>query len=101
MDFGGWRYALDALRKPRDSYKYFVFMNSSVRGPYLPSYVPPSLHWTKVFTQMLREDGDGWANNGPIKLVGLTINCHKNLPHVQSMLWTVELVRLHSAVLFK
>lgn len=91
LDFGGWRYGLDWIGWRGRGYRYFVFLNSSVRGPYVPLYVPRAIHWTTLFTQLIRESGDGYGdNNGPIKLVGMTINCHLHRPHVQSMLWVTD-----------
>ena len=29
-------------------YKYFIFLNSSIRGPFLPSYVPVGFQWTQA-----------------------------------------------------
>jgi hypothetical protein len=93
LDFGGWRYGLDWIGWRGRGYRYFVFLNSSVRGPYVPLYVPRAIHWTTLFTQLIRESGDGYGdNNGPIKLVGMTINCHLHRPHVQSMLWVTDYV---------
>jgi hypothetical protein len=95
FDFGGWRYALDHIPWREKAYRYFVFLNSSLRGPFVPLYVPPSIHWTTLFTQLLKHDGDGFTstNNGPIKLVGLTITCYANRTHVQSMFWATDYVR--------
>jgi len=92
LDFGGWRYGLDAIPWRSGKYTHFIFINSSVRGPFVPLYVPKAIHWTVLFTSLLQEEGDGYAANGPIKLVGMTINCHQNRPHVQSMLWAIDLV---------
>ena len=47
-------------------YKYFVIMNSSARGPFLPAYWPNSVHWTQPLVSRLR---------GLVKLVGPTISC--------------------------
>jgi hypothetical protein len=48
-------------------YKYFIVLNSSLRGPFLPLSWPKShLHWSEIFTSKLSDD---------IKLVGLSINC--------------------------
>ena len=47
-------------------YKYFLFMNSSARGPFLPSYWPNTVHWTQPLVSRLR---------GLVKLVGPTISC--------------------------
>lgn len=35
-------------------YKYFIILNSSVRGPFLPAYVP-WLHWAVVFIQFITD----------------------------------------------
>jgi len=91
LDFGAWSYGLSTLDWQSGKYKHFIFINSSVRGPFVPHYVPRFIHWTQLFTHLLREDGDGHAANGPIKLVGLSINCAIS-PHVQSMLWATDLV---------
>ena len=45
-------------------------MNSSARGPFLPSYWPDALHWTQPFVSRLR---------GLVKLVGPTISCEGEL----------------------
>jgi hypothetical protein len=68
-------------------YKYFVFLNSSVRGPYMPSYLSGHLSWTQAFVAILDDQ---------VKLAGPSINCEKanwkadpsqrtrHNPHVQS-----------------
>ena len=48
------------------SYTYFVLMNSSVRGPFLPAHWPAAAHWTTGFTSRL---------SSTVKLVGPTISC--------------------------
>ncbi|CAL8462396.1 g1929 [Coccomyxa elongata] len=55
-----------------NKYKYFIFLNSSVRGPFYPSYLPPSWQWTQAFTDRLV---------GDIKLVGSSLVC---LPEVDA-----------------
>lgn len=69
------------------NYKHFVFVNSSVRGPYIPVYLQHVMQWTNAFTSMLSET---------IKLVGTSISCERaywendmdqrsrHNPHVQS-----------------
>ena len=37
-DWGTFGWVLSNLNLNIKGYKYFVFMNTSVRGPYLPSY---------------------------------------------------------------
>jgi len=37
-------------------YRFFIFLNSSVRGPFIPSYLPAGWHWPRAFTDRLSED---------------------------------------------
>ena len=39
-DWGTFGWALFKFSSVLDAYKYFIFMNSSVRGPFLPAYWP-------------------------------------------------------------
>ncbi|UJR20038.1 hypothetical protein I4U23_023172 [Adineta vaga] len=62
-------------------YKYFIFMNSSIRGPFFPPYFIQlvlkanfNYYWYSVFTKRI---------NDKVKLVGCTISCEA-VPHVQS-----------------
>jgi hypothetical protein len=59
-DFGAYNHAFNNIQK---HYKYYIFMNSSVRGPFIPSYV--TMKWYEPFINMLKDD---------VKLVGTTIN---------------------------
>lgn len=43
-DWGTFGWALFNLDINIDKYKYFFFMNSSVRGPFLPPYWPVGSH---------------------------------------------------------
>ena len=61
-DFGGYSFALTTAIET-DSYDYFIFVNSTVRGPYLPQYVHSN--WISLFTEKLSSD---------VGLVGTTIN---------------------------
>jgi hypothetical protein len=73
----GWFLSNGTINK--DQYKYFIFLNSSVRGPYLVSYYQLK-EWYSVFTNRL---------NNYIKLVGPTISCQVS-PHVQSYFWATD-----------
>lgn len=72
------------------AFKYFVWLNSSVRGPFLPAYHPAGMHWTAAFVRKLR---------GDVKLVGSTINCggayalSAQQPHIQSYAVAMDQVR--------
>jgi len=39
-------------------YSYYIFLNSSVRGPFLPAYMPTAWQWTRAFTDRLGGPGD-------------------------------------------
>ena len=80
-DFGGWSDALltDNLCA---NYDRFVFVNSSVIGPFVPSYFGG--RWTDIYL-------DGLKNN--VKLFGSTINtCGEPLTtsHVQSYIFAMD-----------
>eukprot|EP00884_Botryococcus_braunii_P001513 jgi/Botrbrau1/11362/Bobra.0038s0111.2 len=87
FDWGTFGWAFSSGTASTYGYKYFIFMNSSIRGPFLPSYWPISVHWSRIFVSRLTDD---------VKLVGSTISCEtaylkgdssqksKHHPHVQS-----------------
>ena len=83
FDIGTVGWFLSSGMIDRTRYKYFIFLNSSVRGPFIVSYYE-STTWYTIFTRRL---------NDHIKLVGCTINC-ESAPHVQSYLWTLNLETL-------
>ena len=39
----------------RAKYKHFIFLNSSVRGPFVPNYLPRGWQWTQAFTARLTD----------------------------------------------
>jgi hypothetical protein len=60
-DFGGYiKYVQEYFNS---SYKYYIFVNSSVRGPFTPSYLTD--FWGNIFTSKLDEN---------VKLAGTSIN---------------------------
>jgi hypothetical protein len=76
-------------------YKYFIFMNSSVRGPFFPPYFSKflldyekdfekSFYWYYVFTKRI---------NHKVKLVGCTISC-TGPRHAQSYFLTTDFIGL-------
>lgn len=81
FDFGGWSDALltNDLYK---NYDNFICVNSSVLGPFIPSYYKK--RWTDVYI-------DGLENN--VKLFGSTINtCYQPeiKSHVQSYIFAMD-----------
>lgn len=61
LDFGGYGHAITSV-VPVDRYDDFIFLNSSVRGPFMPAYVGS---WTAPFLSQLV---------GDVGIVGSTIN---------------------------
>ena len=79
-DIGTVGWVLDHHVPDRAAYAYFVWLNSSVRGPFLPAYLRGHMHWTEPLLSKL---------SPAVKLVGATINCGRayDIPptaHVQS-----------------
>lgn len=64
-------------------FKYFIWLNSSGRGPFLPPYyaeISQGASWTRAFTAKLTDK---------VKLVGSSISCggaytYPPTPHVQT-----------------
>ena len=67
FDFGAYALGLAEGRKtgPKGGYTKYVLINSSVRGPFTPTYVPTS-SWVSALTARV---------TGRVKLVGTSINC--------------------------
>ena len=88
-DFGGWSDALLQNNNGSSLYKHydkFIFVNSSVIGPFLPSFFIGN--WTDVYLNGLKND---------IKLFGSTINtCGDplNISHVQSYIFSMDKITL-------
>ena len=90
MDFCGY-HELFAGKLPgvklRHTYTYFVLLNASVRGPFLPAWFKGN--WIEAFLVHIDDD---------CKLVGTTINCwtpmHNNWAkfHIQSMVLATDAV---------
>ena len=83
FDFGGWSDAL-LTNNLYKNYKYFIFVNACVIGPFSGNY-----KWTDSYINGLQE------NN--IKLFGSTINCQGapyTSSHVQSYIFSMNIVTL-------
>ena len=97
FDWGAFGWAIRNGFVRVTKYTHFVFVNSSVRGPFVPTYVRES--WTQLLLSALSDD---------VKLVGPTISCEaasskgllkRNNPHVQS--YTVGTDRIGLGVLLQ
>lgn len=67
-------------------YRYFMFLNSSVRGPFYPSFQPQGWAWPRAFTDRLSAD---------VKVVASSIVC---LPEVDAGGFGPKARRLNSLV---
>ena len=87
FDFGGHKAVLDSVNI--FSYDYFIFLNSSVIGPFLPNYY--NGNWTYTFTNML---------NDKVKLAGTSIVCLPSTdlggfgPKVEGYAWCTDKIGL-------
>jgi hypothetical protein len=88
FDFGGWSEALltDNLYQ---NYSNFIFVNSSVIGPFIKKYANPK--WTEHYLNGLKDNvklfGSTINTNGPISIL-------HNTPHVQSYIFAMDKITL-------
>lgn len=88
FDFGAYSMVLNSpsFQYIYDKYKYFIFINTSVRGPF---YSIPN-EWYKPFLSKINEH---------TKLVGTTINiCTMDFPYLASMGFTKPFTHVQSMV---
>jgi hypothetical protein len=88
-DFGNWKYGLDSINK--DAFDYFIFINDTVCGPYLPRYISNNTTWYSMFCNLL---------SNKVKLSGLSINyfpwnTSDYKEHVQSMMFCTDRIGLN------
>lgn len=85
-DFGAWGIGLSTVGD-LSRYTHYIFMNSSVRGPFLPVY--ESRDWWRIFAEQL-----GGPEN--VGLVGTSLNCWVSLgeTHLQSMFLVTDNIDL-------
>lgn len=116
MDFGAWSHAINLLQNELDNYDRYFFINSSVIGPFFPTWVrfDTKFEWIRIFSELITDK---------IKLAGLSINIYSGkyfseikkfkqkkiggltidysnsiLPHVQSMFLVIDKVGLNIAL---
>lgn len=79
FDLGGFHEILAADPALRSRYKRFIFLNASLRGPFLPPWAT-GVCWSDAY----------WARlDARVKLVGMSWNCANGIlypPHLQSMI---------------
>lgn len=96
-DWGTIGWVFSSGQANPEQYAFFLFMNSSVRGPFMPPYVRGGAHWQDLFFNKLSDH---------VKLVGPTISCEgspwqgnakgewRTNPHVQSYVLATDKVGL-------
>lgn len=57
MDIAAHNATVDwvTARGTRPNYKHFIFLNSSVRGPFVPHYMPLGWQWTQALTSRITD----------------------------------------------
>eukprot|EP00775_Hariotina_reticulata_P008529 gene8529-8711_t len=76
----GWLLSEDISKQHGISWqqhKYFIFLSSAVRGPFLPAYLQDKMHWTEPFLSRL---------DNKVKLVGSTVVCGDSPSHPEGAL---------------
>lgn len=86
FDFAAWGYGLNKVKFYE--YDYFIFLNSTTIGPFIPRYIPQNIKWPELFISKIDET---------YKLCGPTINYLKtnkisNVPHIQSFAFGTDLI---------
>lgn len=92
-DFAGWTHVLfsddpDNKGKPLyEKYEYFILINSTVRGPFLPSYYNQRDHgyWPELFISKLNND---------VKLVGAIVAFYHSKPFISSAFLVTDQIGL-------
>lgn len=90
-DFGGWSEIIHMKVNDKlliDDYQYFILLNSTVRGPFVPPYIK-YCDWTQLFTK--------WINS-ETKLVGTTLGVFEHMSHIQSMCMVTDRTGLNIGI---
>lgn len=97
----GWALKQPEVASKLDDCTYFIVLNSSVRGPFLPPYFPDKRNWHTLLVRRL-----GGVTN--VRLVGPAISCmdhwserrhsFKKSPHVQTWLFAMDRPGLNLAL---
>jgi len=82
FDFQGYYTGLISLKKKNmiKPKNFYIFLNCTVRGPFLPPYVTTHLYWYTPYLDLLTDQ---------VKLVGSVINGYIT-PHVQTYMFMMD-----------
>jgi len=68
MDMGAHNFSLSwAMSSKPDAFTYFIFINSSFRGPFMPKWTPANFHFTDTLLSPMKLRG--------VKLMGAYLSC--------------------------
>lgn len=87
-DFGGYSDILLSKIENIKKYKYFFFINDSVRGPFIPFWNNYT-NWTNYFKNLFNEE---------ITMVGPTLNFYMGNPHINSEMFVLNNIGLELAI---
>ena len=96
LDFGGWTHVLFSKDPDNDKYlyekyDYFIFLNQTVRGPFLPLWYQQKKHgfWPELFISNLNDD---------VKLVGTCVGFFASRPYISSVFLVMDRIGLDIAI---
>jgi hypothetical protein len=113
-DSGGYAAALTWAQDKFKHLAYFIFLNASVRGPFLATHTR-HLNWVSLVTNLFEDEGGAGAGSkggastdrlseappdraakSGVHFIGSTVNCwsHPKLAHVQTMMFALDQVGL-------
>lgn len=98
FDFKGYH---TGIINSRRKYDYYIFINSTVRGPFIPPYAQSQVAWYQPFIQLITPKHVDPQSQPVVKLVGPTINIQSAsdqlripigtfAPHVQSFCFAMD-----------
>jgi len=73
FDFGAWNSGLEYLDRKNMTFDYYYFLNTSIRGPFIPAYCKKS--WIDIFQELYIEN---------VHLIGTSICFCTFKPYLQS-----------------
>ena len=83
-DFGAYKQSLDSVNI--NDFNYFIFINDTCRGPFIPDYIPSEITWVEMFLNKIDDK---------VKMVGPTWFPLDRHTHIQSYCFGVDKVALN------
>ncbi len=93
QDWGAYHQSIHAADIKK--YDYFIFINDTCRGPFMPSYLPQNLSWVDLFLNKLNNKvkmvGPTWFNEDACPWVTNNLNIKNGkMAHIQSYCFGVD-----------